>query len=84
MKITIDYEASWRNSFLDGSNNEPIPKKGRNFIGSMKMLGKEEENYKSREITLDTVQGVLNRLIGDQRKLYQSKKGTKQPLFCNF
>ncbi|QIN30671.1 type I-Fv CRISPR-associated protein Cas5fv [Legionella longbeachae] len=74
MKITIDYEASWRNSFLDGSNNEPIPKKGRDFIGSMTKLEKEE-NYKSREITLDTVLGVLNRLIGDQRKLYQSKQG---------
>lgn len=73
MKITIDYEASWRNSFLDGSNNEPLPKKGRNFIGSMTKLGMEE-NYKSREITLDTVLGVLNRLIGDQRKLYQIKQ----------
>lgn len=74
MKITIDYEASWRNSFLDGSNNEPVPKKGRGFVGSMTKLGKEE-NYKSREVTLDTVLGVLHRLIGDQRKLYQSKKG---------
>lgn len=74
MKISIDYEASWRNSFLDGSNNESVPKKGRNFIGSMTNL-KEKENYKSREITLDTVLGVLNRLIGDQRKLYQSRQG---------
>ncbi len=74
MKITIDYEASWRNSFLDGSNNEPLPKKGRNFIGSMTKLGLEE-NFKSRDITLDTVLGVLNRLIGDQRKLYQIKEG---------
>ncbi|HAZ7572838.1 type I-Fv CRISPR-associated protein Cas5fv [Legionella sp. PATHC032] len=74
MKITIDYEASWRNSFLDGSNNEPLPKKGRNFIGSMSKL-EVEENYKSREITLDTVLGVLNRLIGDQRKLYQIRAG---------
>jgi len=73
MKIIIDYEASWRNSFLDGSNNEPVPKKGRAFVGSMTKLGKEE-NYKSRDITLDTVLGVLNRLIGDQRKLYQTKK----------
>ena len=72
MKIIIDYEASWRNSFLDGSNNEPVPRKGRVFVGSMTKLGKEE-NYKSRDITLDTVLGVLNRLIGDQRKLYQSK-----------
>lgn len=74
MKITINYEASWRNSFLDGSNNEPVPKKGRDFIGSMTKL-RQGENYKSREVTLDTVLGVLNRLIGDQRKLYQSKEG---------
>lgn len=74
MKITIDYEASWRNSFLDGSNNESLPKKGRDFVGSMKKLGEDENNYKSRDVTLDTVLGVLNRLIGDQRKLYQAKQ----------
>jgi len=73
MKITIDYEASWRNSFLDGNNNEPIPKKGRGFIGSGQKLDKAE-NFIQRKITLDTVMGVLNRLIGDQRKLYQARQ----------
>ncbi len=72
MRIKIEYESSWRNSFLDGSNNESLPKKGRNFVGSMTAL-KKEENYLSREITLSTVMGILNRLIGDQRKLYQSR-----------
>ncbi len=72
MKITIDYEASWRNSFLDGNNNEKIPKKGRGFIGSGQKLSKAE-NFIQRNITLDTVMGILNRLIGDQRKLYQSR-----------
>ena len=72
MKLTIKYESSWRNSFLDGSNNEPLPKTGRKFIGSMTSL-KKPENFIKREITLDTVMGVLNRLIGDQRKLYQSR-----------
>ena len=74
MKIIIDYESSWRNSFLDPntSNNEPLPKKGRKFIGSMTNL-KKSENFIKREITLDTVMGVLNRLIGDQRKLYQAR-----------
>ncbi|MUH95713.1 hypothetical protein GNP63_03965 [Aliivibrio fischeri] len=72
MKITIEYESSWRNSFLDGCNNEPLPKTGRKFIGSMTSL-KKSENYIQREVTLDTVMGVLNRLIGDQRKLYQSR-----------
>lgn len=84
MKILIDYESSWRNSFLDGSNNEPLPKKGRNFIASMTEL-KKETNYKPREITLDTVLGVLNRLIGDQRKLYQSQQelGGKRHYFSD-
>jgi hypothetical protein len=72
MQITIEYESSWRNSFLDGSNNEALPKQGRKFIGSMTSL-KVAENYIEREITLDTVMGILNRLIGDQRKLYQAR-----------
>ena len=38
MKIEIEYEASWRNSFLDGSNDEVLPKKGRKFIGSITAL----------------------------------------------
>jgi len=75
MKIIIDYESSWRNSFLDGSNNEPLPKKGRNFIASMTNL-KDSKNFIKREITLDTVMGILNRLIGDQRKLYQARNQT--------
>ena len=73
MKIKIDYESSWRNSFLDGDNNEPLPKTGRKFIASMTSL-KKEENFIERQVTLNTVMGVLNRLIGDQRKLYQSRK----------
>ncbi len=72
MKIIIDYESSWRNSFLDGDNNEPLPKKGRSFVGSMTSLRKPE-NFKKRQITLDTVMGLLNRIIGDQRKLYQAR-----------
>lgn len=72
MKITIEYEASWRNSFLDGSNNENIPKKGRNFIGSMTTL-KQEGNFIKRNITKNTAMGILNRLIGEQRKLYQAR-----------
>ena len=79
MRITIKYEASWRNSFLDGSNDEPLPKSGRGFIGSMTNLGKRHPdghhpNFIERNISHNTVMGVLNRLIGDQRKLYQSKQ----------
>jgi len=72
MKIIIDYESSWRNSFLDGNNNEPLPKKGRKFVGSMTSLRKPE-NFQKRQVTLDTVMGILNRMIGDQRKLYQAR-----------
>ena len=76
MKIFIEYEASWRNSFLNGSNNEPLPKKGRDFISSMTEL-KKQENFISRQVTMDTVMGLLNRLIGEQRKLYQVKAETE-------
>ena len=78
MKIVITYEASWRNSFLDPatSNNEPLPKDGRKFVGSMTNL-KNPENYISRTVTIDTVMGILNRLIGDQRKLYQARAGER-------
>lgn len=72
MRIIINYESSWRNSFLDGDNNQPLPPKGRKFVGSMTNL-KKPENFKKREITLDTVMGLLNRVVGDQRKLYQSR-----------
>lgn len=73
MKITIDYVSSWRNSFLDGSNNEPLPKTGRKFVGSITNL-KISGNFQQRNISVDTVMGILNRLIGDQRKLYQSRQ----------
>ena len=79
MQIIIKYEASWRNSFLDGSNNEPLPKGGRIFVGSIKKLGKKNketgiyENFISRSINHNTIMGIMNRLVGDQRKLYQSR-----------
>lgn len=73
MKIEIEYEASWRNSFLDGSNDEALPKKGRKFIASITAL-KKSENYIARDVSLNTVMGILNRLIGDQRKLYQARE----------
>ena len=75
MKIEIEYEASWRNSFLEGSNNEPLPKnkKARKFIGSITAL-KKPENYITRDVTHNTIMGILNRLIGEQRKLYQARE----------
>lgn len=82
MKIIIEYEASWRNSFLDGSNDEPLPKGGRKFVAASSSLnGKSKEqhqqnakNYISREVSFNTIMGILSRLIGDQRKLYQARQ----------
>ena len=75
MKITIEYESSWRNSFLDGSNNEQIPKNGRKYVGSIQALkDKGENNYIKRTVSKDTVMGILNRLIGEQRKLYDVRQ----------
>lgn len=75
MKIEIEYEASWRNSFLDGSNDEALPKKGRKFIGSITALNdRKANNYITRDVSHSTVMGILNRLIGDQRKLYQARE----------
>lgn len=73
MQIIIEYEASWRNSFLSGSNDEPLPKKGRDFVASMTGLKKTDDNFMPRPISKNTVMGILSRLIGDQRKLYQAK-----------
>lgn len=73
MKIVIAYAASWRNSFLDGNNNEKLPKGGRKYIASSTGLQKSE-NYIRRDITKNTVMGILNRLIGEQRKLYQARE----------
>lgn len=74
MKIKIKYDSAWQNSFLDGSNNGPLPNGGRKYVGSSTALKNEPANYIKREITHDTVMGLLNRLIGDQRKLYQSRE----------
>lgn len=70
MQIIIEYESSWRNSFLDGEDNTVK----RNFIGSMTALGdNKSENYKPRSVTKNTVMGILNRLIGNQQKLYDAR-----------
>ena len=58
MKIIIEYESSWRNSFLDGSNNEELPEKGRKYIAAKKFLTKEEDSIK-KNITKDTIMGIL-------------------------
>jgi len=74
MEITIEYNSCWRNSFLDKTNNEKVNKKNnRKYIASSQSLAKPE-NYIKREVTIDTVMGVLNRLIGEPRKLWQARE----------
>ena len=82
MKILIEYESSWRNSFLDGSNNEALPKGGRKFIGSLTNINKPDGGFFiERTVSKDTVLGLLSRLIGDQRKLYQARKEEYAPYY---
>ena len=82
MRVTIEYNSSWRNSFLGSDNNSPLPKGGRKFIASISGLkDKANDNYIAREITHDTVMGLLNRLIGDQRKLYQARENNETYYF---
>lgn len=71
MRITIEYHSAWRNSFLDGTDELPINKKdnSRKFKATSKA-----DNVDERQITLNTVLGILGRLIGDQRKLYQARQ----------
>ncbi len=70
MRIVIDYHSSWQASFLEGSDQEPLPKNNRReFNASSKLTVKKDIS-----ITKNTVVGVLYRLIGDQRKLYQARQ----------
>lgn len=70
MKIIISYDSCWQTGFLAGNHNLPVSKKDnpRKFIATSKTRGE-----KPTPITDDTVMGVLSRLIGDQRRLYQRR-----------
>jgi hypothetical protein len=70
MKIIIEFDSCWQTGFLGGDPNKSVSKKenDRSFIATSKTRG---EKY--QPITLDTVVGVLLRLIGEQRKLYQAR-----------
>jgi len=67
MRITIEYDSCWQTTFLDSQYDTPISK--RKFVATTKTKGD-----KPAPITISTVLGVLCRLIGDQRKLYQIKE----------
>jgi len=69
MQIFIEFDSIWQNSFLSGSDDKPIDKNNRRkFIATSK-----SDKVDNKKITKSTVLGVLSRLIGDQRKLYDAK-----------
>jgi len=69
MQIFIEFDSIWQNSFLSGSDDKPIDKNNRRkFIATSK-----SDKVDHKKITKSTVLGVLSRLIGDQRKLYDAK-----------
>ena len=70
MLITIEYDSIWQNSFLAGDDGKPISRENkRKFKATSKA-----KDHDVRVISESTVLGVLCRLIGDQRKLYQIKE----------
>jgi hypothetical protein len=70
MVIYIVYDSCWQNSFLHGTDDKPITKENiRNFKATSK-----SKITDTREIGFTTVLGILCRLIGDQRKLYQARQ----------
>jgi hypothetical protein len=74
MEIVLRFSSAWQNSFLGGSNDEPSPKGGRKYEASCQKLGTGKQFFRERPISHNTVMGVLNRLIGDQRKLFVARE----------
>ena len=70
MKIVIEFDSIWQNSFLYGDNDE-IPKGKKK--GDFKATSRNDK-IDHKKITKSTVLGILSRLIGDQRKLYQARE----------
>jgi uncharacterized protein (UPF0335 family) len=70
MKIIIEFDSIWQNSFLYGQDDKPIDKNNKRVF---KATSKNKEIDK-KEISKNTVLGILSRLIGDQRKLYQARE----------
>lgn len=73
MRIVIKYDSCWQTGFLDGDSNSAVCKKNnpRHFIATSSTRGE-----KSTPISHTTVLGVLCRLIGDQRKLFQARESS--------
>lgn len=73
MRIDIEFDSIWQNSFLEPEKKGyPFSKSNKSlFIATSKSL---DNNYKIEPITKNTVMGVLCRLIGDQRRLHQARE----------
>ena len=71
MQIFINYTSKWGNSFL----SEPDNKGNRNYIASLSKMnsGNNKDNklgfYKEKDITENTVYGLLYRLLGARKSL---------------
>jgi len=69
MQIFIEFDSIWQNSFLSGSDDKPIDKNNkRKFIATSR-----SDKVDHKKISKSTVLGILSRLIGDQRKLYDAR-----------
>lgn len=80
MRISIEYDSCWHMGFLADDDKKPIEKVNnktnlhhefgymQKFVATSKTRGEKECHT-----TNSTILGVLCRLIGDQRKLYQAR-----------
>lgn len=81
MRISIEFDSCWQTGFLGDDPKKPInadKKSIKNFHNAQGYEQKFVATSKTRgekptPITKSTVLGILCRLIGDQRKLYQAK-----------
>lgn len=80
MKIIINYESIWQNSFVNKTVNETVNKKGvissqviSSYKASMKSI-KDNKGLTESPITQNTVMGVLNRLIGERHILEKARQ----------
>jgi hypothetical protein len=82
MKISIVYDSIWQTRFLGDDKKKPIKinsntnkPSDKGFMQKFVATSKSKAE-KPSPITKSTVLGVLCRLIGDQRKLYQAKQSS--------
>ena len=82
MRIVIEYDSCWQTGFMGDNPDKPIDysKKAKtNFHSDNGFIQKYKATTKTRgerrtPITDSTIMGILCRLIGDQRKLFQAIK----------